>query len=69
MSFQRLLLLIAALGSDESDTYFGKTGLEHVASRSKIHDDKNRLRVSLLLADPSHPHGHTVHCSDRARCV
>lgn len=69
MSFQRLLSLIAALGSEDSDTCFGKPGLEHVASCTKTHGDKNRLRVSLLLPDPSHPHGHPVHCSDVALCV
>lgn len=55
MSVKRLLLLVAALGSDEADTYFGKRGLEHVASCNKVHDDRSRLRVSLLLIDPSHP--------------
>lgn len=60
MSVKRLLLLVAALGSDEADTYFGKTGLEHVASCNKVCDDRNRLRVSLLLTNPSHPQGHTL---------
>lgn len=52
MSRKRLLLL---LGSDEADIYLGKTSLEHVASCNKACDDRNRVRVSLLLTDPSHP--------------
>lgn len=60
MSVKRPLLLVAALGSDKADTYFGKTGLEHVVSCYKGHDDRNTLRVSLLLTDPSHPQGHAL---------
>lgn len=60
MSVKRLLLLIVALGSDEADAYFGKTGLEHVPSCNKVRDDRNRLRVSLLLTDPPHPQEHTL---------
>lgn len=47
MSFQRLLLLVVALGREESDASFGCT---------KTHGDKDRPRVSLLLVLPlTHP--------------
>lgn len=47
MSFQRLLLLVVALGREESDTSFGCT---------KTHGDNDRPRVSLLLVLPlTHP--------------
>jgi len=69
MSVKRLLLLVAALGSEEADAYFGKTGLEHVASCKKVHKDRNRLKVSLLLTDPSHPQGHALCAALSWLCV
>lgn len=58
-----------ALGGNEVDAYFGDTGLEHVASCNRICDDRNRLRVSLLITDPSHPQRmRVVPCAALAAC-
>lgn len=61
MSVKRLLLLVVALGSDETETYFGKTGLLHVTSCHKVHDDRTDLGCPCLLPICLIPKG--THCA------